>query len=143
MDAAGVARAATGMAEAAGSRMVRSISRAEVGVLDELVASWPKLDQLDVARTMLAHPQVGNSPLVRGPLATLRSVLTGASSENVAHATLLKDAQVKIAQEIDRIDGLIPSGGLDGHPDYAVVGSIKQTLDVLDRFGALVPSLAR
>lgn len=137
MDAAGVARAATGLAQATGSAARRSFSLADVGVLDELVQSWSHADQISVARQMLAHPSVESSPIVRGPLATLRRSLAGASSQNVSVSTLLHDVQTKLAQEIDRIDGVNPSGGLDGHPDYAAVGSVRTGLDLLDRLGAL------
>src|SRR5690606_23328169 len=78
MDAAGVARAATGMAQATGGAARRSFSLADVGILDELVQSWSHADQIAVARQMLAHPAVESSPIVRGPLATLKRSLHGA-----------------------------------------------------------------
>ena len=137
MDAAGIARAATTMAESAGAAARRSFSLDDVRVLDELVAGWSRGDQISVARQMLAHPAVDSSPIVRGPLATLRRALGGASSQDVTVSTLLHDVQGKLSQEIDRIDGVIPSGGLDGHPDYAVVGSVRNGLDLLERLGAL------
>jgi hypothetical protein len=123
------ARAAGG-AVAQGAK--RSLTMADVGVLDQLVKDLPAMKQLSIGRNLLADARVHSSPIVRGPLAAIRSGLRPVETSDVAANTLLANVRSSIDQEINRIDGVIPSNGYDGHPDYMVVGSIRENLNLLE-----------
>jgi hypothetical protein len=123
------ARAAGGAA-AQGAR--RSLTMADVAVLDQLVAKLPAMEQLGIGRKLLADPRVHSTPNVRGPLAAIRNGLHPVETSDVAASTLLANVRSSLDQEINRIDGVIPSNGYDGHPDYMVVGSIRENLNLLE-----------
>jgi hypothetical protein len=123
------ARAATGAVEH-GAIRIRGLS--EVAILDQLVAHLPEPTQLSYGRQLLADARVHSTPAVRGPLAAIRSGLRPIETSDVAAGTVLANVRSSLDQEIDRIDGVIPSMGYDGHPDYMVVGSIRENLDLLE-----------
>jgi hypothetical protein len=104
----------------------------DVAILDQLVKDLPAMTQLKYGRQLLADARVHSTPAVRGPLAAIRTGLRPVESSDVAASTLLSNVRASLDQEIDRIDGVIPSMGYDGHPDYMVVGSIRENLNLLE-----------
>jgi hypothetical protein len=133
MDAARMVDATVDVARMAARR---SFTLADVPVLDQLVRDLPAGQQLSLARRMLLAPEVHASPIARGPMATIRQAISPLQTEDVRGATLLKQVRDTLDTEIDRIDGLIPSKGYDGHPDYAAIGATMRSLDLLDQLGA-------
>ena len=110
----------------------RALTMADVAVLYTLVAELPAVKQLAIGRNLLADARVHSTPNVRGPLAAIRTGLAPVESADVAASTLLANVRSSLDQEINRIDGVIPSNGYDGHPDYMVVGSIRENLNLLE-----------
>lgn len=126
---AAAAHAATGGAASAAKR---ALTLADVGVLDQLVAELPAARQLSIGRGLLADARVHSSPIVRGPLAAIRNGLMPVQTPDVVAATVLANIRAALDQEIGRIDGLVPTTGYAGHPDYMVVGSIRENLTLLE-----------
>ena len=123
-------------AGAAAANAARTFTMKEVPIIDTLVDDLPRAKQLALGRQMLQHPEVHGSPAARGPLALIKQAIAPIRSPNEQGEQLLGMVRTNIDTEIQRIDGLIPSGGYDGHPDYAAVGQVIEGLDLLERFGA-------
>lgn len=110
----------------------RTLTLADVGVLDQLVAHLPAARQLAIGRSLLEDERVVSSPIMRGPLAAIQSGLAPVATPEVKAGTLLANVRSSLAQEIGRIDGTIATAGLAGHPDYGVIGSIRSNLRLLE-----------
>lgn len=127
-----ITSAAKAAVSAAAPATVKVRGMAEVAILDQLVAHLPRSTQLSFGRQLLADARVHSTPNVRGPLAAIRNGLKPVETADVAAGSLLANVRSGLDQEINRIDGLIPSNGYDGHPDYMVVGSIRENLNLLE-----------
>jgi hypothetical protein len=140
MQAVGFGAAANAVANAADDVAKRAFTVAEVEVLDQIVAGLPKARQLEIGRQLLDHPQVLGTPLVRGPLAAIRTGLEDVTSEHVQVTTMLANVRASIDQELGRMAGTVePTVLVDGtfHPNYSVVGSIGSNLRSLAGFGVI------
>ena len=135
-----VARLASGVAEAthaARSAATRALTLADVPVLDQVVAEWPAARPLAIGRSLLADARVESSPIMRGPLAAIRSGLAPITTEDVGVATLLKSVRDSLDQEIGRIDGTVETVGLAGHPVYENVGAMRTNLSLLEALSVI------
>ncbi len=117
-------------------KAARTFTMDDVPKIYELVDHLPKADQLSLARNMLRAPEVHSSPIARGPLVLIQQLIEPIRSPSEQGAALINGVKSKVATEIDRIDGVIPSGGYDGHQDYAAIGQVIEGLDLLDTLGA-------
>jgi hypothetical protein len=132
MNGESIVNAARAMGGEATQAAKRALTMDDVAVLDTLLTGKPESFQLQIGRKLLADPRVHSTPAVRGPLAAIRNGLAPVTAEEVGASTILANIRSSIDQEIDRIDGVIPSNGYDGHPDYMVVGSIRENLNLLE-----------
>ena len=74
---------------------------------------------------------------MKGPLAAIRSGLDGVASQDVRVTSVLENVRTSIDQELGRMAGRVePSVLVDGtyHPDYGVVGAIRDNLRMLTSF---------
>ena len=137
MNAEMLGAAASTAAHATGDAAKRSLTLADVEVLDQLVSSMPKARQLAIGRQLLDDPRVLTSPVVKGPLAAIRSGLEDVCSQDVRITSVLANVRSTIAQELDRMAGRIqPAVIVEGKfvPDNAAVGSIRDNLNMLAAF---------
>lgn len=138
---AGMIRSAAGVAaHAASDAAGRTLTLADVSVLDQLVSGLPAARQLQIGRQLLDDPRVMTSPVVKGPLAAIRSGLAGVESQDVRIASVLSNVRSSIDQELGRMSGTVQPTVLvngDFHPDYGVVGSIRDNLTMLAAFRAI------
>jgi hypothetical protein len=132
MNGESIVNAARAIGGEAAPAAKRALTMDDVAVLDTLLAGKPESFQLQIGRKLLADPRVHSTPAVRGPLAAIRNGLAPVHTEEVGASTILANIRSSIDQEINRIDGKIPSNGYDGHPDYMVVGSIRENLNLLE-----------
>ncbi len=137
MNAEMLGAAAATAAHVAGDAAKRSLTLADVEVLDQLVSSLPKVRQLEIGRQLLDDPRVLTSPVVKGPLAAIRSGLEDVGSQDVRITTVLGNVRTTIDQELARMAGRVqPAVLVDGKfvPDNAAVGSIRDNLNMLAAF---------
>ncbi|MCW2921253.1 MAG: hypothetical protein JWL76_1127 [Thermoleophilia bacterium] len=137
MNAEMVGAAASTAAHAAGDAAKRSLSLADVEVLDTLVSSMPKARQLQIGRQLLDDQRVYASPIVKGPLAAIKSGLADVTAQDVRITSVLANVRNSIDQELGRMAGIVEPTVLVGteyHPDYGVVGSIRDNLNMLAAF---------
>jgi hypothetical protein len=137
MNAEMLGAAASTAAHAAGDAARRTLTLADVNVLDQLVSGLPTARQLQIGRQLLDDPRIMTSPVVKGPLAAIRSGLEGVSSQDVRITSVLANVRSSIDQELGRMAGTVEPTvlvGSDFHPDYGVVGSIRDNLNMLAAF---------
>lgn len=137
MNADMLGAAASTAAHAAGDAAKRTLTLADVEVLDTLVSGMPKARQLQIGRQLLDDQRVATSPVVKGPLAAIRSGLEEVASQDVRITSVLANVRNSIDQELGRMAGTVqPTVLVAGqfHPDYRVVGGIKDNLTMLAAF---------
>jgi hypothetical protein len=137
MNAEMLGAAAATAVHAAGDATRRTLTLADVEVLDQLVSSLPRARQLAIGRQLLDDPRVLTSPIVKGPLAAIRSGLEDVASQDVRIASVLGNVRSSIDQELARMAGRVqPAVQVEGRfvPDNAVVGSIRDNLNMLAAF---------
>ncbi len=137
MNAEMLGAAASTAAHAAGDVAKRTLTLADVDVLDQLVSGLPKARQLQIGRQLLDDQRIITSPVVKGPLAAIRSGLEGIDSQDVRITSVLANVRSSIDQELGRMTGRVePTVLVEGvyHPDYGVVGAIRDNLRMLTAF---------
>ncbi len=137
MNAEMLGAAASTVAHATGAAAKRTLTLADVEVLDTLVSNLPKTRQLQIGRQMLDDARVATSPIVKGPLAAIKSGLSDVASQDVRISSVLANVRSSIDQELGRMAGTVEPTVLVGteyHPDYGVVGAIRDNLNMLAAF---------